>query len=132
MRRKIDQPESRRLYARRLGIVEPVFANLRSNKRLDRFTYRGRVKVNIQWLLYCLVHNLEKIAHRGPSYRPKGARKVFKKAFCGLRCFLQRSQSLLKQFCAHLVLPRLFYLNKATSNFQLSILSPNLLIRQSR
>ena len=26
---------------RRLAIVEPVFANLRSNKRLDRFTYRG-------------------------------------------------------------------------------------------
>ena len=60
MRRKIDQPEARRIYARRLTIVEPVFANLRRNKRLDHFTYRGRVKVNIQWLLYCLVHNPRK------------------------------------------------------------------------
>ncbi len=71
MRHKIDQPESRRIYGRRLAIVEPVFANLRSNKRLDRFTYRGQVKVNIQWLLYCLVHNLEKLAHRSKTYGPK-------------------------------------------------------------
>ncbi len=47
MRQKIDLPESRRIYARRQGIVEPVFANLRSNKRLDHFTYRGQVKSNI-------------------------------------------------------------------------------------
>jgi transposase len=70
MRRKIDQPEARRIYGQRLAIVEPVFANIRSNKRLDRFTYRGRVKVNIQWLLYCLVHNLEKLAHRSEIYGP--------------------------------------------------------------
>ena len=63
MRTKIDLPESRRIYSQRLAIVEPVFANLRYNKGLDRFTYRGRAKVNVQWLLYCLVHNLEKIAH---------------------------------------------------------------------
>ena len=71
MRRKIDRPESRRIYGRRLAIVEPVFANIRSNKRLDRFTYRGQVKVNIQWLLYCLVHNIEKLAHRSKTYGGK-------------------------------------------------------------
>jgi len=43
----------------------PVFANLRHNKRLDRFTLRGRTKVNAQWQLYCLVHNIEKLAHQG-------------------------------------------------------------------
>ena len=71
MRRKIDEPESRRIYSRRLAIVEPVFANLRSNKRLDRFTYRGQQKVNTQWLLYCLVHNLEKLAHQSKTYGRK-------------------------------------------------------------
>jgi hypothetical protein len=71
MRQKIDQPQARQIYSRRLAIVEPVFANLRSCKRLDRFTYRGQVKVNIQWLLYCLVHNLEKLAHRGKRFRPR-------------------------------------------------------------
>ena len=65
MKRRIDSPEGRALYARRLAIVEPVFANLRHNKRLDRFTLRGRRKVDMQWKLYCLVHNLEKLAkHR--------------------------------------------------------------------
>jgi transposase len=72
MRRKIDLPESRRTYGRRLAIVEPVFANLRYNKRLDRFTYRGQEKVNLQWLLYCLVHNLEKLAHKSKTYGKKG------------------------------------------------------------
>lgn len=65
MKRRIDSPEGRRLYGRRIGIVEPVFANLRHNKRLDRFTLRGRQKVDTQWKLYCLVHNIEKLAHHG-------------------------------------------------------------------
>jgi hypothetical protein len=42
-----------------------VFANIRTHKRLDRFTLRGKIKVNIQWLLYCMVHNMEKIANYG-------------------------------------------------------------------
>jgi hypothetical protein len=80
------------------AIVEPVFANLRSNKRLDRFTYRGSVKVNIQWLLYCLVHNIEKIAHYGKSYRPKGGRRVLKRVICALSCSFARSRSFIRQF----------------------------------
>ncbi len=48
-----------------LAIAEPVFANLRHNKRLDRFTLRTQPKVNTQWNLYCLVHNIEKLAHHG-------------------------------------------------------------------
>jgi hypothetical protein len=34
-------------------------------KNQDRFTYRGKVKVNIQWMLYCMVHNIEKIMNYG-------------------------------------------------------------------
>ena len=68
MKKKIDTEEGRRIYSKRLGIVEPVFGNIRTCKRMDRFTLRGRVKVNIQWILYCLVHNIEKIAHFGKSY----------------------------------------------------------------
>ena len=58
---KIDTEPGRRIYPQRLAIVEPVFANIRTNKRLDRFTLRGKIKVNIQWLMFCLVHNIEKI-----------------------------------------------------------------------
>jgi transposase len=65
MRIKIDSALGKYFYGMRLGNVEPVFGNMRYNKGMDRFTYRGKVKVNVQWLLYCLVHNLEKIAHYG-------------------------------------------------------------------
>jgi transposase len=65
MKRALDSPRGRTLYGRRIGIVEPVFANLRHNKQLNRFTLRGRKKVDTQWKLYCLVHNIEKLAHHG-------------------------------------------------------------------
>ena len=65
MKRAIDSPEGRVLYGRRLATVEPVFANLRHNKALSRFTLRGRRKVDTQWKLYCMVHNIEKLAHHG-------------------------------------------------------------------
>ncbi|HEA66521.1 MAG TPA: hypothetical protein ENI07_06845 [Desulfobacterales bacterium] len=58
---KIDTAHGQKIYKRRFSIVEPVFGNIRSQKRLDRFTLRGKIKVNIQWLLYCMVHNIEKI-----------------------------------------------------------------------
>jgi transposase len=74
MRVKIDTPEARRLYSQRLAIVEPVFANLRYNKGLSRFTYRSRKKVATQWRLYCLVHNLEKLVHRSRAAGPPKAR----------------------------------------------------------
>ena len=64
---KIDTVEGRQHDSRRLEIVEPVFGNIRTQKRLDRFTLRSKEKVNIQWLLYSMVHNLEKIAHDGEA-----------------------------------------------------------------
>jgi hypothetical protein len=68
MKEKIDTPEGRCTYSKRLGIVEPVFGNIRACKRMDRFTLRGRIKVTIQWMFYCLVHNIEKIINFGKSY----------------------------------------------------------------
>lgn len=62
MKRRIDSPAGRRRYSQRIGVVEPVFGNLRHNKRLNRFTLRGSRKVGTQWRLYCLVHNIEKLA----------------------------------------------------------------------
>jgi len=65
MKRAIDSDRGRALYGRRFATVEPVFGNLRYNKGLDRFTLRGRKKVDTQWKLYCLVHNIEKLANHG-------------------------------------------------------------------
>ncbi len=61
MKRKIDTDQGRYQYSRRLGIVEPVFANIRSARGLRRFSLRGATKVNTQWQLFCLVHNISKI-----------------------------------------------------------------------
>jgi transposase len=63
MNAKIDTSAGRAQYAQRFGAVEPVFGNVRYNKGLDRFTLRGRTKVDGQWKLFCLVHNIEKLAH---------------------------------------------------------------------
>ncbi len=65
---RIETDQGRKIYPQRLAIAEPVFANIRVNKRLDRFTLRGKVKVNIQWLLYCLIHNIEKIMNYGLAH----------------------------------------------------------------
>lgn len=65
MKRKIDSAVGRYEYGRRLGLIEPVFGNIRSTKRLNRFTLRGRRKVDTQWQMYCLVHNIEKIQRYG-------------------------------------------------------------------
>jgi transposase len=67
MKDKIDSAEGKRMIARRFATVEPVFGNLRHNKGLRRFTLRGQRKVDGQWKLFCLVHNIEKLAHHGYS-----------------------------------------------------------------
>src|SRR5512136_287900 len=61
MAEKIDTERGRDIYHQRIAIAEPVFANIKYGKGLDRFTLRERIKVNIQWVLYCMVHNIGKI-----------------------------------------------------------------------
>jgi transposase len=62
MMTKIDSSHGRDMYSRRMGIVEPVFANIKIHKGLYRFTLRTKKKVNVQWLLFCMIHNIGKIA----------------------------------------------------------------------
>ena len=65
MQIKIDSDQGRQIYCRRIGAVEPVFSNITINKRLNRFTLRGKQKVNSQWLMWCMVHNIEKLQRYG-------------------------------------------------------------------
>ncbi len=58
---KVDSEKGRRIYPQRIAIVEPVFANIKIHKGMNRFTLRSRIKVNIQWMLYCMIHNIGKI-----------------------------------------------------------------------
>jgi len=68
MKRKIDSIRGRLIYNRRLGIAEPPFAHIRHAIGLSRFTLRGKRKVDIQWKLYCIVHNLTKIHRYGEGF----------------------------------------------------------------
>jgi len=75
MKRKIDSDHGRYQYSRRLGTVEPVFGNIRHTHRLNRFSLRGKTKVNAQWLLFCLVHNIGKVQRYGSQVMMKKARR---------------------------------------------------------
>ncbi|MCX6227138.1 MAG: transposase, partial [Bacteroidia bacterium] len=68
MKRKIDSTIGRVIYGMRLAISEPPFSHITSALGLDRFTLRGKVKVNTQWNLFCIVHNLTKIHRYGAGY----------------------------------------------------------------
>lgn len=68
MMERIDSAKGRYLYSRRMGIVEPVFGNLRNVLGLNRFTLRTKAKVDIQWKLYSIVHNIGKIFRYSPRF----------------------------------------------------------------
>jgi hypothetical protein len=48
-----------------------VFANIGSNKGLRRFSLRGKTKVQGQWQLFCMIHNIEKLANYGELIKNK-------------------------------------------------------------
>ena len=65
MQKRVDSRYGKQVYGHRMSTVEPVFANIGTQKGLNRFSLRGKQKVQGQWQLYCLVHNIEKIANYG-------------------------------------------------------------------
>jgi transposase len=65
MKHRVDSDKGKQIYSHRMSVVEPVFANICSNKGLKRFGLRGKKKVQGQWQLYCMVHNIEKLANYG-------------------------------------------------------------------
>ena len=62
MKHRVDSQQGKAIYDHRMSVVEPVFG---SNKRLNRVSLRTKKKVQGQWQLYCLVHNIEKLANYG-------------------------------------------------------------------
>lgn len=65
MQRRVDSKLGKKIYGHRMSVVEPVFGNIGTNKRLNRFSLRGKEKVQGQWRLFCLVHNIEKVSNYG-------------------------------------------------------------------
>ena len=65
MKARVDSLQGKVVYGHRMSVVEPVFGNIGTNKRLNRFSLRGKEKVQGQWRLFCLVHNIEKLMRYG-------------------------------------------------------------------
>lgn len=61
MRRKLQTPEGRAIYARRKVIVEPVFGQIREGQDFRRFLLRGLEKARGEWALVCAGHNVLKL-----------------------------------------------------------------------
>jgi transposase len=57
----LSSPEGQALYRRRQQIVEPVFAHIKSIRRLDRFLRRGLTACQAEWQLIAATHNLLKL-----------------------------------------------------------------------
>jgi transposase len=61
MRRVLDGELGGGLYRKRKAMIEPVFANTKFNRRIDRFGRRGRSAVRSEWRLITATHNLLKL-----------------------------------------------------------------------
>jgi hypothetical protein len=65
MKHRVDSNKGKQIYSHRMSVVAPVFANIESNKKLRSFSLRSKVKVQSQWRLFCMVHNIEKLMNYG-------------------------------------------------------------------
>jgi len=68
MKTKIDSAIGRMIYSMRLAVAEPPFANICYAMRLDRFSLRGKPKVDMQWKLFSIIHNMKKLHRYGPGF----------------------------------------------------------------
>lgn len=71
MQRRVGSDAGLTRIAQHFALVEPVFGNLCYKKSLDRCTLRGKTKVDAQRKLYCVVHNIEKLARNGYAIERK-------------------------------------------------------------
>jgi IS5 family transposase len=71
MRAKLQTAAGHAIYALRKAIVEPVFGQIKGGRSLRRFSVRGLAKVQAEWALICLTHNLLKLFRAG--WRPQVA-----------------------------------------------------------
>jgi len=61
MRRALASELGGSLYSQRQWITEPVFAQIKTNRRIDRFKRRGYAAVRSEWRLIAATHNLLKL-----------------------------------------------------------------------
>jgi transposase len=70
MREQLATDEGKQLYRQRQAIIEPVFAQTKHNRRVDRFQRRGLGACRAEWRLITATHNLLKLWRHGPAPVP--------------------------------------------------------------
>jgi len=63
LKRKLQTKSGAAVYAARKGIVEPIFGQVKQGRGFRQFLLRGLEKVQGEWALICLTHNILKL-HR--------------------------------------------------------------------
>jgi hypothetical protein len=61
IRKLLDSAAGKELYKLRQQTIEPIFGNLKHNLKYTMMHLRTLKKVNAEWLLICLTHNLKQI-----------------------------------------------------------------------
>ena len=67
MARKLRTKRGRERYARRKGMVEPVFGQVKHGRGFRQFLLRGKKQMRSEWRLVSLTHNLLKLWRHGQS-----------------------------------------------------------------
>jgi transposase len=62
MRAKLDTDAGKAIYAKRKHIVEPVFGQIKAPMGFTGFLLRGLAKVNLEFTIVAIAHNLRKIS----------------------------------------------------------------------
>jgi len=75
MRARLRTEAGRAAYSQRKKTAEPVFGQLKERRGLRRFLLRGLAKVQGEWTLWCLTHNLRKIA-QALQTKPTGRQRL--------------------------------------------------------
>jgi len=58
---KMDTEEAKEKYKKRFYTIEPVFGEMKNNRKFTRFSVWGIKKAETQWILVNIVHNFSKI-----------------------------------------------------------------------
>ena len=97
MKHKLASDHGRTVYYRRMPLVEGVFGNLKFNLGFRRYHLRGLKKVQGEFMLMCIAHNLKKLA-KYLSHTPlaKATHAAVNSAFCALWELYQRFLKVLR------------------------------------
>lgn len=61
MTAKLDTPRGKKTYKKRAASIEPVFAQIKHNRRIQAISRRGLAAADSEWKLICATHNLLKV-----------------------------------------------------------------------